>query len=211
MTAVGVVATGTLAALGLRSFSKFKQEKIEERRIEVSLDALTIAYESKFVFQAIRARASSSHEWEGATDESYSVPGGISVLLREAQRAPYAVIKRIENHKEFFDRITKIEPRFMAVFGSETEQIFSRIHNARIQLESAAGQLFDMGRIEYDTADAISRDQLRELRALIFRGPTESKDQDKIGDLVDGFRVEIEAICRPIVDQQYGKRKRTPR
>jgi hypothetical protein len=42
---------------------------------------------------------------------------------------------------------------------------------------------------------------------LIFRGPTESKENDKIGDLVDGFRTRIEAICRPIVDQQYGKAK----
>ncbi|TQF27644.1 hypothetical protein UNPF46_30505 [Bradyrhizobium sp. UNPF46] len=207
VTLIGIAVTGTVAVLGLKSFAKFKREKIEERRIEVALDALTLAYESKFVFQSIRARAFTSDEHEDGSDESYAVPGGIKIQLREAQRSPYAVLKRIQNSAEFFDRVTKIEPRFMAVFGAETEQIFSRLYSARTQLEAAAGQLFEMGRIEYDDDDAFSRDQLREIKEIVYRGPTESKDKDKIGDLADGFRTQVEAICRPIVDHQYGKPK----
>jgi hypothetical protein len=204
---VGIAVTGTVAGLGLRSFAKFKREKIEERRIEVALDALTLAYESKFVFQAIRARAFTSDEHEDGSDESYAVPGGIKITLREVQHGPYAVLKRIQNRSEFFERVVEIEPRFMAVFGAETEQIFARLYSARTQLEAAAGQLFEMGRIEYDPDDEFSRNQLREMKDLVYRGPTESKEKDRIGDLVDGFRMEIEAMCRPIVDHQYGKPK----
>jgi len=202
---VGIAVTGTVAALGLKSFEKFKREKIEERRIEVALDALTLAYESKFVFQNIRARAFTSDEVEDGSDESHAVPGGIKILLREAQKSPYAVIMRIRNSAEFFERVVKIEPRFMAVFGAETEAIFQQLYNARTQLEAAAGQLFEMGRIEYDPDDEFSTKQLREMKDLVYRGPTESKDKDRIGDLADGFRTKIEAICRPVVDHQYGQ------
>ncbi|MCK1335759.1 hypothetical protein IVB38_06855 [Bradyrhizobium sp. 38] len=203
----GIAVTGTVAALGLRSFSKFKREKIEERRIEVALDALTLAYESKFVFQAIRARAIGSHEYEDGTDVSRSVPGGIVVKIKEGQQGAYAVIRRIEAREDFFERLRKIEPRFMAVFGAETDSIFEMVYNARTQLAGAAGQLFDIDRIEYDEQDRRIKEEKRELRELIFRGPNEDKKNDKIGDLTDGFRTRIEAICRPIVDHQYGKTK----
>jgi len=73
------------------------------------------------------------------------------------------------------------------------------------KLEAAAGQLFEMGRIEYDPDDEFSTKQLREMKDLVYRGPTESKDKDRIGDLADGFRTKIEAICRPVVDHQYGQ------
>ncbi len=201
---IGVGITGTVALVGLRSFEKFKREKIEERRIEVALDALTLAYESKFVFQMIRARAFTSDEHEGGTDVSYSVPGGIKTKLRTTQLSPYAVLKRIEQSGEFFERVRKIEPRFMAVFGAETEQIFAQLYSARTQLEAAVGQLFEMGRIEYDDDDEFTVGQVRELKELIYRGPTETKEKDKIGDLTDGFRARIEALCRPIIDHQYG-------
>jgi hypothetical protein len=204
---VGITVTGTMAGLGLRSFAKFKREKIEERRIEVALDALALAYESKFVFQMIRARAFSSDEHEGGSDVNYSVPGGIKVQLRTTQLSPYAVLKRIESSAEFFERVRRIEPRFMAVFGAETEQIFADFYSARTQLEAAVGQLFEMERIEYDDDDELTTGQVRELKELIYRGPTEIKEKDKIGDLTDGFRMRIEAICRPIVDHQYGKPK----
>jgi hypothetical protein len=204
---VGIAVTGTVAMLGLQSFAKFKREKIEERRIEVALDALTLAYESKFVFQMIRARAFTSDEHESGSDVSYSVPGGIKTRLRTTQLSPYAVLKRIEKSAEFFERVRKIEPRFMAVFGAETEQIFAQLYSARTQLEAAVGQLFEMGRIEYDKDDEFTDGQIRELKELIYRGPTETKEKDKIGDLTDGFRTRIEAICRPIVDHQYGKPK----
>jgi hypothetical protein len=203
---VGIIVTGTMAGLGLKSFAKFKREKIEERRIEVALDALTLAYETKFVFETIRARAILSREYEDAADENLS--GDIRVSIRTGQRGAYAVMKRVEANEEFFERILKIEPRFMAVFGAETENIFTSLYSARAQLANAAEQLFDIGRVE-DDDDERTREERRGLRELIFRGPAEKKEKDKIGDLVDGFRIRIETICRPIVDQQYGKAKST--
>lgn len=202
---VGIAVTGTMAGLGLRSFAKFKREKIEERRIEVALDALAIAYESKFVFETIRARAIARHEYENATDPRFMVGDvGIRVNIRDGQQGAYAVLRRIEGQEEFFERVRKIEPRFMAVFGTESESIFVALYSARTQLAAAAETLFEIGHIESEDAQQISGER-RELRHLIFRGLTEEKENDKMGVLTDGFRTRIEALCRPIVDHQYGK------
>jgi hypothetical protein len=95
--------------------------------------------------------------------------------------SPYAVIQRIKAQEEFFERVRKIEPRFMAVFGAETESIFLAVYSARTQLAAAAEQLFEMGQIETDD-DERSRQDKKELRQLIFRGMTEKKEVDRIGD-----------------------------
>lgn len=202
---VGIAVTGIMAGLGLRSFAKFKREKIEERRIEVALDALAIAYESKFVFETIRARAIARHEYENATDPRYTVGNvGIRVNIREGQQGAYAVLRRIEAQEEFFERVRKIEPRFMAVFGAETEGIFAGLYSARVQLAAAAETLFEIGHIETEDTVQIGVER-RDLRQVIFRGPDEKKENDKIGALTYGFRSQIEALCRPIVVHQYGK------
>ncbi|WP_210166314.1 hypothetical protein [Bradyrhizobium sp. LTSP857] len=200
---IGITVTGAMAGFGLRSFAKFKREKLEERRIEVALDALAIAYESKFVFQMVRVRAARQDEYSDYVDDSSGAP----LTLRKDQRGAYAVLKRLQSHNELFVSVYKIEPRFMAVFGADTEAIFSSLHSARNQLEAAAQTLFEIGRIEDDPGDRSTGEDKRQLKAFIFRGPTEEKENDKIGDLVDGFQAKIEAICRPIVDQQYAKQK----
>jgi hypothetical protein len=203
---IGIIVTGTMAGLGLRSFSKFKREKIEERRIELAIDALALTYESRFVFDTIRARAIRRHEYEDAADE---IAEGIQVpvLIREGQRGAYAVMKRIQAQGDFFEKLYKIEPQFMAVFGPKTSEIFSMVYSARTELQASAEQLFEMGLAENDSEGQPSREEKRKLREVIFRGPTETKEKDKIGDLVDGFRTRIETICRPVVDHQYGKEK----
>jgi hypothetical protein len=44
-----------IAFQGLRTFGKWRREKIEEKRIEVAIDALAAAYKSKQIFEHIRA------------------------------------------------------------------------------------------------------------------------------------------------------------
>jgi hypothetical protein len=44
-----------IAFFGFRSFERWKREKIEEKKIDVAVEALAIAYESKYVFDHIRS------------------------------------------------------------------------------------------------------------------------------------------------------------
>jgi hypothetical protein len=57
LTIIGFTITLGIAVTGFRTFGRWKREKLEERRIEVALDALALAYESKYVFSNIRSPA----------------------------------------------------------------------------------------------------------------------------------------------------------
>jgi hypothetical protein len=43
---------------------QWRKEKIEERRIEIAIEALSIAYETKYVFENIRNPISFGQEWQ---------------------------------------------------------------------------------------------------------------------------------------------------
>jgi hypothetical protein len=203
---VGVIVTGTIAGFGLRSFEKFKREQIEERRIDVAIDALTIAYEARFVFDVIRSRIVQDHEWADAKEESGLTGSLVPVSLRKGQRGAYAVLKRIDNNEAFFKKVERLEPKFMAVFGAKTEEVFTLIYNSRSRISGSAEILFDLERVESDRDDEHIRNELVELRRTVF-GSKDKADEDKTAKALNDFREQIEAICRPIVDHQYGKRK----
>lgn len=211
---LAVLVTAVIAGFGFRTFDKWKREKIEERRIEVSIDALAIAYEAQFVFEAVRSRFHSSAEYEDGHDEwgSERADDPIRVTLQEGQRTPYVVLKRLQRHEDFFEKVRKIEPLSMAVFGAATQEIFGLLYTARTRLESEAKSLFEEERFEIDREDTESRERRRELRSSIFASPNEKKEGDRIGEGVREFTKQIEEICRPIVDQQFrgrASRKKT--
>jgi hypothetical protein len=161
-----------------RSFEKFKREKIEERRIDVAIDALTLAYEARFVFDAIRSRLIREHEWANAKEDSGLGDALGPVSLRVGQRGPYAVLKRIDNNEAFFKKVEILEPKFMAVFGAKTEEIFTLIYDSRSRISGAAEVIFDLMRVEVDRDDPQVRDELVELRRTVF-GSKEKEDDDK--------------------------------
>jgi hypothetical protein len=111
LTIVGFLITLGIAIGGFRTFGRWKREKLEERKIEIAFEGLSIAYETKFIFDAIRSPAAFPYEWrdmprmDGETDNDWSRRGSF-----------YAILKRIANNKDFFERIWKLQPRFMAVF-----------------------------------------------------------------------------------------------
>ena len=135
-TLIGFALTAGIAYLGFRSFERWRREKIEEKRIDIAVETAALAYESKYVFENIRSPMSFAHElrdvpkWDGETDNEWE------------NRKPFAVtLMRIDRHKDFFERLFKVQPRFMALFGAETEATFMRCHQARRFIEVSAGML----------------------------------------------------------------------
>lgn len=63
-TLSGLILSALIAAFGFRTFGRWKREKLEERRIDIAFDALTTAYETKFIFQHIRSAMAHGYEWE---------------------------------------------------------------------------------------------------------------------------------------------------
>jgi hypothetical protein len=143
LTIAGLLLTGFVSAFGLRTFGKWRRETIEERRIEAAVAALSLAYQSKWVFENVRSPIVFPYEYE-----QMSALSGESEDERGRRGKYFAVMHRIEMNSEFFKAVWNVQPRFMALFGAETETIFREMHEARRQIEVSAGLLYQHFREE---------------------------------------------------------------
>lgn len=198
LTLAGLVLTTLIAMFGFRTFGRWKREKLEERRIEVAFDALITAYETKFVFQHIRSAMSFGYEWadmpnrEGETEDKRNRRGSF-----------YAIFKRIERNKDFFDKVWRLQPKCMAVFGRKIEGTFMKLHKVRRSIEVAAQMLAEEVDDPIRTQDEETRKLYRQFRRDIWDHGEYEKEKDIVSQLLSEFELELEAAARPIVDQQY--------
>jgi len=56
---------------------------------------------------------------------------------RAGRASLFVVRRRIEQNKDFFDHVWELQPKFMAIFGRDTENIFLLVHKARRDIEVA--------------------------------------------------------------------------
>jgi len=182
LTIIGFIITISIAFGGFRTFERWKREKIEERKMEIAYDFLALAYESKYVFDVIRSPVSFGSEYESMPrrpDESD---------VEWNRRGPYyAILKRVEAHKDFFDRVFKIQPKCMAVFGESAEEIFLLVHRARREIEVSAQMLAWRDGFGTEASEQMQRD--------IWDHGDFEREKDKVGEKLRSFRSKAEALC----------------
>lgn len=194
LTLIGFAITASIAYAGFKTFDKWKREKIEERRIDIALEALSLAYEAGFIFDSIRSPLSFGGEWS-------EMKGVEDANKRQAAGPYFAILKRIEHHKDYFERVWKMQPRFMAMFGREAAEIFTKLHQARRNIEVSAEMLMD------DAIRGALHDDpnfTKELKADIWKG----NKQDKISPLINAFVEGVEKHCQPVVAHRYSKKSK---
>jgi hypothetical protein len=197
LTVVGFAITIGIAVSGFRSFRRWQREQIEQHRIETAIEALALVYEAKDVFDYLRSPMSFPSEWNdmpasfGTTDQQRSARGPF-----------YAILKRVGAYKEFFDRAWKMQVRCMALFGSEVEQTFLLMQQARRKIEVSAEMLLHNPEPEHKSSDNI--ETWNSLRADVWPAYAKlSKSGDEVGKMLTEFREQMEALCRPMVQRQY--------
>jgi transposase-like protein len=136
LTLIGFAITLGLGVAGFNTFGKWKRQLIEERRLETAIEALSLAYESKYVFDIIRSPMSFEYEWDDMPKTQ-----GETEKERRRKGSFYAVARRIRLNKDFFERAFKLQPRCMAMFGKEAEDIFMLMHQARRAIEVSSQML----------------------------------------------------------------------
>jgi hypothetical protein len=192
---IGVIVTGCFAFTGLRTFDRWKREKLEEKRIDVAIDALAIGFEASVVFDEIRSRFLRVYESADLTIDGAS----------KQQRSLYAVLKRVEAKQPFFDKALSLEPKFVAVFGRDKDGIFELLFSARRQVIVTAETLIEDYRIGLPELpeNAETRAQRVKWRKQIFASPGTVDPEDEVGKLLQRFRDEIGKLCRPIVNRSF--------
>jgi hypothetical protein len=203
-TLTGFVITIIIAIGGFRTFGRWKREKIEEKRIDTALEALALVYEAKFIFESIWSPGSYSYEYESMP----AFPGDNED--RRAERGPfYAALKRIEAHKDFFERAWKVQTRCTALFGTGIEETFLLMHRARREIEVSAEMLMRDPRPQLNSQD--NQNTWNSFRADVWPAYGKlSPDGDKVGGKLELFRKDMEALCRPIIDREFGRPERPP-
>ena len=168
---------GRISRDGIETFKKWKREKIEERRIETAIDALALAYESKIVFRSIRSSMSSEVDYE----KMPIIEGELSAQ-RSARGSYWVVGRRVYDNKGYFDRVWKLQPVVMAIFGEDIEIVFGKLHEARAMVQVASN--VDLGCALSNTED--NRVLHRQLRTDLWGG--DSDDVDRVQLCSDEFR-----------------------
>ena len=177
LTIIGFAITGTIAIAGFRSFDRWKREKLEEKRIEIALEALSLAYEGREVFEVIRNPGSYGHEWA-------DMPGKDKMTGQDwNHRGPfYAITKRVQDQSSFFDRVAKIRPRFLAVFGTKNEECFKLIREARAHVFVSAQTLC------FSPLDHFQAAAMQKMECDIWEGIGEGYGiEDRVGKKIDQF------------------------
>ncbi|MGL5164717.1 MAG: hypothetical protein ACRC9K_02375 [Afipia sp.] len=200
LTITGLITTITIAIAGFRTFGKWKREKIEEKRIDIAIEALALCYESKFIFDHIRSPMAYAAEWKdmpkgpGESDDTAGQRGTF-----------YATLKRIEANKDFFERAWKLQVKCTALFGPELEGTFLLLQKARRTIEVSAGMLYRDPHPQNRTPENIKLWQKWE--GNVWGHATEGEDE--IANQLNEFKSKMESICRPIIDATYRGNKRS--
>ncbi len=194
LTLVGFAITICIALFGFRTFGRWRKEKLEEKKIEIALEAMALAHECQFIFRNIRSPLSTSAEWAdmpkwpNETEDHWG------------SRGPYyAIYSRIAHNKDFFERLFKLQPKFMALFGGDSESIFVKCHRARRYVEVSA-QMLTRAIDDAGLLNENAQRQRNQWEADIWEGMGDIYPGiDRVSLLLREFQQEILDICTPIV------------
>jgi hypothetical protein len=199
LTIIGFIITVAIAIGGFGTFERWRKQKLEEKKIEVAVDALAITYKARFVFEHIRGPFVFSSEWADMPERV-----GDTNDRRSSRGAYYAPLKRINQNKEFFEQLWKIQPLAMAVFGRRVEEIFLKVHQARRNIEVAAQMLMESVDDPFRGEDKENIELYKQLRVdIVGHGGQYTKEGDRVGVLLRNFEAGMEAIFRPVIDREY--------
>ncbi len=202
VASVAFVITTILAVVGLRTFGKWKREKLEERRMETAFQALKLAYQSTFVFEHIRSPLIEGYEWA-----EMPVRAGDDENKRSRRGSYYSVMKRVEANKDFFKAAWDIQPACMAIFGAEIQDAFLGLHKARRQIEVAC-QMLHNHVDDFPMIPDSHKELWQQLRADLCGAEAPfAPEGDRVGKQLTEFREGIERVCRPLVEHRVGKKK----
>ncbi|WP_156937093.1 hypothetical protein [Bradyrhizobium sp. WSM2254] len=202
LTIIGFFVTLGIANFGFRTFERWKREKIEEKRIDIAIEALELAYECQEVFEIIRNPITSGSEYaDMPRRDSEGEPEWSS-------RAPfYATLRRAQDNAGMFERLAKLRPRYMALFGVPAADSFKLIREARAHVVVSAQHLCFRPFVGPDADNQRTRKECDVWHGMAEVYLADYPGVDRVDVRIKGFVEETERRCRPIIDRTYAAQK----
>jgi hypothetical protein len=109
-------------------------------------------------------------------------------------------------NKDFFERVFKLQPRCMALFGQQAEDIFILLHKARREVEVSSEMLSWKVHNPIGPVPDHNARFWEQCRRDIWDHGDFEPEKDKVGKKLAEFRSKMEGMCRPVIDQRLGMR-----
>jgi hypothetical protein len=119
---------------------------------------------------------------------------------RNRRGGSYATLVRLGAHADYFERVSRLQPKAIAVFGRAVENAFQRLHQAHALVRDAAVQLTWQLPVEPQKPSDEDFDMRMQLRGDLWAG---FKKPDRVEIELSSFRHEIEALCRPVIEREF--------
>src|SRR4030067_3279753 len=118
--AVSVVLACFVAISGINAW---KREFIGKRRIEIAENILAKFFQVRDAIATIRSPFGSIGEGKTRDKSEHETPEQTELLYQA-----YVVYERFEIHKDVFNEFNLLKYKFMAAFGKDQEDIFTRVN-----------------------------------------------------------------------------------
>jgi len=200
LTIIGFLITVLIAIGGFRSFERWRRERIEEKKIDTAIEALVLVREAKFIFENIRSPMSFDYEWKDMPQSP-----GDDESMRRTKGSYFAILKRIDRHREFFQRAWKLQTMCGVLFGEKANEAFLLLQKARREVEVSAGMLVNNPIPEIRNPE--NKRTWDKFRADVWGGTAEAmKVRDTVAEKLEQFESGVRSVCEPIVEHKLRKR-----
>lgn len=177
----------------------WKREFIGKRKIELAEETLATYFEIKDAIAFIRSPFSNNTEAstrQRAPDETDAE--------RELLDRGYIVFERYEKKKEIFIRFNTLKYKFMAVFGPQTEEIFTSTNQVINSIFASANMLAThywqrQGRVQMET-DEFQRhlDEMQRHEGIFW---DRYNEHDEIRDKLKTIQNDLETVTKPCFEE----------
>jgi hypothetical protein len=184
------------AYIGRDTFTDWKRQKQEERRIEIAERVLTLAYRLRYDFQSVRTPLIDQSEFDEAEsvlrDDSGVWWDKQSEALKQRAVTAQVIMNRLSRHHEDWQRIWELKPPALAFFGTTVEEQLDVFWQQYCSLLADAEAYADLGGRDDELSNRASESLFRQCEG------------SKITQTIDLAVSALEADLLPIV---YSERR----
>lgn len=197
LTGIATVLAGIAA---LRGLNAWRLETVGRRKAELAELVLAQFYRARDILTWARFPVGQSPAAVGAPRTAADAATGETADDNENRRL-YTPVERLAQESQIFSELQASRYRFMAYFGEDSSRPFDELRALQGEVVAAAGKLVRaQGKPEtHDTRQNRSRWE----STIGWGGAAE----DHISHRLERAVREIEAVCRPLIDE----RAQTPR
>ncbi len=177
----------------------WKREHVGKRKIELALQVIGKFFEVRDAFKYIRNPF--AHNEEGKSRKSNPNESKDDAHLLDLG---YIAVERYQNRESVFSEFNTLKYQFMAVFGKDTEHIFTRVNKSLNNIFASARMLAThywkrQGRVEMDKDEA--KRHLIEMYNHEANFWLTSDHTDLIEVELDAIQVELERVTAGIFEE----------